>query len=87
GVVVLNQASRPGALNQKQVEAALELKPDIVVPFLPKLLPATLNLGEPAVRRRGPFRRAVAGLAEEVAGRSAEGRPPSRRFFLARWRR
>ncbi|MCC7282212.1 MAG: AAA family ATPase, partial [Acetobacteraceae bacterium] len=42
GVVVLNQASRPGALNQKQVEAALELKPDIVVPFLPKLLPATL---------------------------------------------
>ena len=87
GVVVLNQAGRPGALNRKQVETALELKPDIVVPFLPKLLPATLNLGEPAVRKPGPFRKALAGLAQEVAGVRIEDPPPARRFFLARWRR
>ncbi len=82
GIVVLNQATRPGALNRKQVEAALEMKPDIVVPHLPRLLPAALNLGDPAVRRKGPFRTAVATLAQEVGGlRITDGTPPRRRFF------
>lgn len=87
GVVVLNQAGRPGALNRKQVETALDLKPDIVVPFLPRLLPATLNLGEPAVRRPGPFRKALAGLAQEVAGLRIAEDAPARRGLFGRWRR
>jgi pilus assembly protein CpaE len=87
GVVVLNQMGRPGALPRKQVEAALEMKPGLAVPFLPRLLPATLNLGEPAVRKPGPFRKAIAGLAQEVAGLQIAEDAPARRRFFARWRR
>jgi pilus assembly protein CpaE len=86
-VVVLNQLGRPGGLPRKQVESALELKPDLVVPFLPRLLPATMNLGEPAVRRPGAFRKAIAGLAQEVAGLQVAEDRPARRKFLARFRR
>lgn len=87
GVVVLSQAGRPGALNRKQVETALDLKPDVAVPFLPRLLPATANLGEPAVRRSGPFRKAIAVLAQEVAGLRIVEDAPARRGLLARFRR
>lgn len=77
-VVVLNQAGRPGGLSQKQVEEALQLAPDVVVPYLPRLLPAAGNLGRPAVTRPGPFRSAIKLLAQEIAAvRSTE--PPARR--------
>lgn len=65
-VVVLNQAGRRGGLATAQVERALGLPPDVVVPCLPRLLRAA-NLGQPAVARPGPFRRAIELLAQEVA--------------------
>lgn len=81
-VVVLNQAGRPGALSQKQVEEALKLAPDIVVPYLPRVLPAAANLGKPAVTRPGPFRTAIKLLTQEIAAvRSTEEMPRRRRFW------
>lgn len=88
GVVVLNQANRPGALALRQVEEALDLKPDIVVPHLPRLVPACGNLGECPVRKAGAFRKAVAALAQEVAGlRVAEPAGPARGLLRRVFRR
>ncbi|WP_337876069.1 P-loop NTPase [Elioraea sp.] len=86
-VVVLNQAGRPGGLAQKQVEETLRLAPDVVVPYLPRLLPSAGNLGKPAVMRAGPFRSAIRLLAQEIAAvRPAEeaGRRSRRLFGLFR---
>ncbi|WP_439579402.1 AAA family ATPase, partial [Elioraea sp.] len=78
-VVVLNQAGRPGALSEKQVGEALKLAPDVVVPYLPRLLPAAANLGKPAVTRPGPFRTAIKLLTQEIAAvRSTEPLPRAR---------
>lgn len=78
-VVVLNQAGKPGLLAQKQVMEALTLTPDVVVPYLPRVLPAAANLGKPAIARAGPFRAAIGLLAQEIAAiRSADPRPQRR---------
>ena len=83
GVVVLNQLGRPGALTRRQVEEALELTPDVVVPYLPRIVPASAHLGEPAVRKTGAFRSAIAALAQEIAAlRPVDQRRP--RFRLRR---
>lgn len=86
-VVVLNQAGRPGALSHRQVEEALKLAPDVVVPYLPRLLPEAANLGKPAVTRRGPFRSAIQLLAQEIAAVRPADAAPRRRGLFALWRR
>lgn len=86
-VVVLNQAGRPGALSHKQVEEALKLAPDVIVPYLPRLLPEAANLGKPAVARPGPFRSAIQLLTQEIAAVRPADEKPKRRGLLALLRR
>jgi pilus assembly protein CpaE len=84
-LLVLNRAGQPGGLAREQLREALGEAPELVVPWLPKLVPAAADLGEPAAAKRGPFRNAIAALAREVASVSAEaGETPRRRGLLAR---
>jgi pilus assembly protein CpaE len=96
-VVVLNRLGRPGGLTRRQVEDALQMKVDLVIPELARLLGTAATLGEPAVKRGGAFRTAINDLARQVAfthlldsgaGRSAGDAAPARsRWRLWEWRR
>ncbi|MGI4952821.1 MAG: AAA family ATPase [Janthinobacterium lividum] len=66
-VVVLNRLGRPAGLGRTQIEDALEMKVDLVVPDMPKLVNAANNLGKPAVTEAGPFRDAILELSRRVA--------------------
>ena len=79
-ILVLNRAGRPGGLTKKQIEHALGVKPDIVVPDLPKPIEAAASLGKPAAAKATALSRAIAQLAHEIAG--AGDRPAPRRWRL-----
>ncbi len=65
-IVVLNKVGAPGSLTRKQVFDGLEGAVDVVVPWIPKQMMGAMTLGQPAVRRRGPFQTAISGLANEL---------------------
>jgi pilus assembly protein CpaE len=74
--IVLNRQGRPGGLTRKQIEDALKVKVDIVIPDIPKQLNESASFGEPAVMQRGPLRQAIIDLSREVgfvAGREESG--------------
>jgi pilus assembly protein CpaE len=64
--IVLNRQGRPGGLTRKQIEDALKVKVDVVIPDLPKQLNESATFGEPAMNARGPFRQAVMDLSREI---------------------
>ena len=85
-IVVLNKVGAPGTLPLKQVIAALEVAPEVVIPWLPKQLHPAVTLGEPALRQRGKFQNAIASLAREViatpdAKAARKGGGPFSRLF------
>jgi len=65
-IVVLNNVGAPGTLPMKQVLAALEVAPEVTIPWLPKQIEPALALGEPASRKRGRFQDAIGLLAREI---------------------
>jgi pilus assembly protein CpaE len=67
GVVVLNRDPIPGGLNRRQLEEGLKMKPDIVIPNMPKVVGHAANMGEAAMAERGGFRSGMLALAREVA--------------------
>jgi pilus assembly protein CpaE len=95
-VVVLNRLGRPGGLNRRQVEDALKLKVDVVIPELPRVVGQAATLGEPAITRGSAFRTAIADLARQVAftrlldsaaaGQNNPAEARKRRWRLLRWR-
>ena len=84
-VTVLNRAGQPGLLTVAQVKEALGEDPDLVVPWLPKVVPGAADLGEPAGLRRGPFRTALLRLVQDVASIRAEGEEAEKKGLFARW--
>ena len=64
--IVLNRQGRPGGLTRKQIEDALKVKVDVVIPDLPKQLNESASFGEPAMTARGPFRQAIIDLSREI---------------------
>jgi pilus assembly protein CpaE len=69
--VVLNRAGMPGGLKRAQVQEALRVPLDLVIPDLPRQVSAAVTLGEPAAMRAGPFRHAIAELARQVGAARA----------------
>ena len=84
-LTVLNRAGQPGLLTEAQMKEALGEAPDLVIPWLPKLVPSAADLGEPAASRRGPFRTALLRLAQEVAAVRAETGETEKPGLFARW--
>jgi len=64
--IVLNRQGRPGGLTRKQIEDALKVKIDVMIPDIPKQLNESASFGEPAVTQRGPFRQAIIDLSREI---------------------
>ncbi len=97
-VIVLNRAGRAGGLNRRQVEDALKMKVDVVIPELPRVVGQAATLGEPAITRGGVFRSAIVDLARQVAftrlldsatatASGAVAGEAKSRWWLLRWRR
>jgi pilus assembly protein CpaE len=66
-VLVLNRDTIRGGLNRRQLEEGLKMKPDVVIPDLPKIVGHAASMGEAAIAVRGGFRDAMLLLAREVA--------------------
>lgn len=77
--IVLNRQGRPGGLTRKQIEDALKVKVDVVIPDIPKQLNESASFGEPAVATRGPFRQAIIDLSREIGfvGNRDDGAAPA----------
>jgi pilus assembly protein CpaE len=65
-LLVLNKIGAPGTMTPRQVEAALQLKIDVAIPFLPRVVNQAATMGTPAAVSRGGFRTAIGELAREV---------------------
>lgn len=83
-VTVLNRAGQPGGLTPVQLREALGEAPDFTIPWLPKVVPAAADLGEPAGAKRGPFRDLIQQLGQEVASTRAPDAAAARRGLLSR---
>jgi pilus assembly protein CpaE len=66
-VLVLNRLGQPGGLTRAQIEEALEMNVDIVIPYQPRLVGNSATLGTPAAASNGGFRNGILHLAREVA--------------------
>jgi pilus assembly protein CpaE len=66
-LIVLNKLGIPGTMTRSQVEAALQHKVDVVVPYLPRVVNQAATMGTPAASPRSGFRTAIRELAQEVA--------------------
>ena len=66
-VLVLNRDNLRGGLNRRQLEEGLKMRPDVVIPDLPKVVGHAANMGEAAMAGRGGFRSGILLLAREVA--------------------
>lgn len=66
-VIVLNRLGIPGGLNRRQVEDALKMKVDVVIPDLPRQMGNAATMGEPAIVKSSGFRGGMLELARQVA--------------------
>jgi len=66
-VLVLNRENIRGGLNRRQLEEGLKMRPDVMIPDLPKVVGPAASMGEAAMAVRGGFRDAMLLLAREVA--------------------
>ena len=74
GLVVLNRAGLRGGLTLKQVEAALGVKVDIVIPDQPRMVEQSASMGEVMAGGRNSFARAIRELAAEILSQQARQR-------------
>ena len=89
-LVVLNRLGQPGGLTRAQIEDALKMKVDVVIPDAPKAVGHAATMGEPAAAVRGPFRTAMLEFIKEIAvlrplqdgEMLVPPEPPRRRFRL-----
>ena len=72
-IIVLNRLGQPGGLTRPQVEEALEMNVDLVIPYQPKQVGHAATLGTPATSTAGGFRVGIQHLAREVAFVSETG--------------
>jgi pilus assembly protein CpaE len=66
-IVVLNRNGLPGGLTRRQVEDALKMKVDVVIPDLPRQVGNALTMGEPVITASSSFRAGILELARQVA--------------------
>ena len=77
-MLVLNRVGQPGSLTRSQIEEALEMHVDVVIPYKPQQVGQAATIGVPASAAHGPFRNGILSLAREVAF-VAQAAPPARR--------
>jgi pilus assembly protein CpaE len=83
-LVVLNKLGAPGTMGQAEAEDALQLKVDVTIPYLPRLVNTAAMMGKPAAESASGFRDALHQLGREVAAFGVEIAKPRRGFSLTR---
>jgi pilus assembly protein CpaE len=66
GLLVLNRLNRTGTLTRRQVEDALKMPVDVMIPDLPKFVENAASMGEPAALHRR-FYSGITALAGQAA--------------------
>jgi pilus assembly protein CpaE len=66
-VLVLNRLGTPGSLTRAEVEEALGVKVEVVIPDQPRQVAAAATMGELAMLTRGGFRNGILELARHVS--------------------
>jgi len=66
-VIVLNRLGTPGSLTRAEVEEALALKVEVVIPDQPRQVAAAATMGELAMLTKGGFRNGILELARHVS--------------------
>ncbi len=66
-IVILNRNGLPGGLTRREVETALKMKVDMVIPDLPRQIGGAATMGEPAIMASSSVRAAIVELARQVA--------------------
>ncbi|GBR02461.1 AAA family ATPase [Acetobacter oeni] len=87
-LIVLNKFGQPGSLSLSEVTNGLGRQPDVVVPFLPKILNEAEISGYPAVQGNNSFKSSIEILAQEAASVSMNEKssgPGVIRRFMARF--
>jgi pilus assembly protein CpaE len=76
--LVLNRLGMPGGLTRAQIEEALGLKADIVIPDLPRPVAQAVTMGTPLIGRSRKFAAGIRAIAGQV-GAPAHAEAPGRR--------
>lgn len=66
-IIVLNRVGTPGSLTRQQVEEALAVKVDVVVPDQPRQVASAATMGELAMTGKSGFRNGILELARRVS--------------------
>jgi pilus assembly protein CpaE len=82
--LVLNRLGMPGGLKRSQVEEALRVPLDVVIPDLPRQVSAAVTLGEPAAA--SAFRNGVAAIARHIGVLRQPGLPETGAAPRKGWR-
>jgi pilus assembly protein CpaE len=87
GLLLLNRLKRPGTLSLRQIEDALKMKVDVIIPDLPKLVENAASFGEPAALN-SRFYKGITELAAQAAAAFPVDSSPERSGASARhgWR-
>ena len=88
--MVLNRADMRGGLNRQQIEQALGIKLDLIIPDMPRLAETAATMGAALADGRNAFTRAIATLARQTAYAHLLDSPVGTRIAEARkpwWRR
>lgn len=71
-LIVLNKFGEPGTLSLSEIKDGLGRSPDIIIPFIPRLVNESEISGYPAVSSKGVFRNAISSLVSEAASISTQ---------------
>ncbi|NHO33626.1 AAA family ATPase [Acetobacter fallax] len=73
-LIVLNKFGQPGSLSLTEIADGLGRQPDVIIPFLPKIINESEISGYAAVQNKSAFRSSIETLAQEAASVSASGK-------------
>jgi pilus assembly protein CpaE len=81
--IVVNGVNQPGGLTMAQIEDALEMKPDFVLPHLPKQTGAAATMGKPVIETSKEFHTAIRLLVDSLVsvGTAAPARSAARSLW------
>ncbi|WP_145996015.1 hypothetical protein [Acetobacter aceti] len=68
----MNKLGKPGTLSLKEVTDGLGRTPDVVIPFLPRVINECEISGYPAARSKNSFSSAISILVQEAASVAME---------------
>jgi pilus assembly protein CpaE len=88
GLLVLNRLKRAGTLTRRQIEDALKMQLDVVIPDLPKLVESAASMGEPAALNARFYKSIVTLAAQAAAAFPVDSSPEgSATSVRSGWRR